>query len=199
MASRIFSLVIELYFGIFFHLGTLTTPKARCIHRFEDLRGFIEGGSENSRFAIEVGDLHDQRVVRIARTDDSRRSPRVFGRKDNDAHAAVAMRYYPLEVGDPLVAYPLRLPFQRRRRSRLVGKATVLAHKLVLPHRDHDGCSVAAYGRSRKVPTRASGTEMLETSRECPGVPHMSLPRDRRVHRRLQVTADIVDYCIQLK
>ena len=74
----------------------------------------------------------------------------------------------PLEVSYPLHAYFLRFPFQRRSKSRLIRDATLLANNLVVPHRHDNSSSVIADRRSTKVPTRASCTEMLERSRECP-------------------------------
>jgi hypothetical protein len=62
----------------------------------------------------------------------------------------------------------LGLASQRRSKSRLIRHAFILANNLVLPHRHNDCSSVIADRGSAKVPARASCTEMLERSRECP-------------------------------
>jgi hypothetical protein len=115
--------VIGLDFGMFFYLKTTTPPEVRA-HQFGKSGGSWSPGSEKARPGIEVSDLHDQGVVRITRTDEPGIGLRVFGCQNDDAHAAVAMRYRPLEMDYPLLAYPLRLPFERREKMGLVGKAT---------------------------------------------------------------------------
>src|ERR1700731_2065884 len=161
MASRICSLVIGLDFGIPFTSKSVDSWRA---------------GFETSGLGIEARDLHDQRIVRIARTDDPGICLRIFGRQDDDAHTAVATSNRPLEVRYPLHAYLLRLPPQRRSESRLIDDAAVAANDLVFPHRHDDSSSVIADRRPTKVPTRASRTKMLERSRKRPSRFHFAKP-----------------------
>jgi hypothetical protein len=125
-------------------------------------------GLEASGLGIEASDPHDQCIVRIARPYDPGSRLHVLSCQYDNAHTAVATIDRPLEVRYPLHAYLLGLASQRRSKSRLIRHAFILANNLVLPHRHNDCSSVIADRGSTKVPARASCTEMLERSRECP-------------------------------
>ena len=168
MASRICSLVIGLDFGISLHLENDRSRPEDAFTAWRTHAGSWSAGLETSGLGIEASDPHDQRIVRIARTDDSGICLRIFCRQDDDAHTAAATSNRPLEVGYPLHAYFFRLAFQRRSESRLIRDAIILANNLVVPHRHNDSSPVIADRRPAEVPARASCTEMLERSRKCP-------------------------------
>ena len=124
--------MIGLDFDIFFHLENDRPRPQNAFAAWKTHVGSWTAGFETSGLGIEASDQHDQRIVRIARTDDPGICLRIFGGQDDDAHAAIATSYRPFEVGYPLLAYLLRLPSQRRSKSRLIRDATILANNLVV-------------------------------------------------------------------
>src|SRR6516165_9872916 len=167
MASRICSLVIGLDFGMLFFL-TKRPPRSQKNQALERDSGSWRARLEASGLGVEAGDLHDQRVIRIAGLDDPRIGLRILGGQDDDVDTALTMLDRPLQVRDPLAADPARCPLQRWSESRVIGKVIVLADDLVRPHRHDDGLSVVADRRSSKVPKWPSRAEMLKRSRERP-------------------------------
>jgi hypothetical protein len=69
---------------------------------------------------------------------------RVFSGQDDDVDTAAAMRNCPLNVSNPLQAYPFRISFERRPEPGLVSGAIPLANYFVVPHRHGDCSSIAA-------------------------------------------------------
>ena len=158
-------------------------------------------GLEKSGFRVEVGDLHDQVIVRITGTDDPGICLHLFRRQDDDADATLAMLERPFEVGFPLQADALRFPFQRRSESGAVRRPSVFADDFVLPHRHHDGRAVVAYRRSAKMPAGAGRAEMLKTGREGPSPFHIAaakttFQRWAAANRTVRLCSQHL-YCIQ--